>query len=67
MGIYELFEMSPELRELTFRRAPTMELHEAARMTGGMLTLQQDGLRKILGGITTIDEILRVTHAKNEE
>jgi type IV pilus assembly protein PilB len=65
MGIYELMEMSPPLRELTFHQASTMKLREEAILSGGMTTLQQDGVRKILSGLTTIEEILRVTHAKD--
>lgn len=65
MGIYELLEMSPALRELTFHQASTMKLREEACLSGGMSTLQQDGARKILAGYTTVKEILRVTHAKD--
>ncbi len=64
LGIYELMEMSPPLRELTFNRASTMKLREEAQVSGGMTTLQQDGVKKILSGLCSIPEILRVTHAK---
>ncbi len=63
-GIYELLEMSSDLRDLTFERRPTMELRAKA-IGEGMLTLQQDSVRKLLSGLTTIEEILRVTHAAN--
>ena len=59
LGIFELMEMNEELRNLTFSKAPTNEIREKAR-SYGMLTLMEDGLRKIIQGITTIDEILRV-------
>jgi type IV pilus assembly protein PilB len=59
LGIFELMEMNPDLRNLTFRKAPTGEIREKAR-SYGMLTLMEDGLRKVIQGITTIDEILRV-------
>jgi type IV pilus assembly protein PilB len=59
-GIYEAFEMSPELREATFRREPTYRLRELARTTGGMTTLREDAVRKVLTGQTSIDELLRV-------
>ena len=58
-GIFELMEMSPELRDLTFRRAPTQAVREQARLSGGMLTLLEDGVRKALSGITSLDEVLR--------
>lgn len=65
MGIYEMLEMSPAMRELTFHQASTMKLRDEAKLSGGMSTLQEDGVRKILAGYTTIPEILRVTHAKD--
>lgn len=64
MGIYELMEMSPPLRELTFRKASTMKLREEAQISGNMAPLQQDGLRKVLAGHSSISEVLRVTHSK---
>jgi type IV pilus assembly protein PilB len=60
-GAYELMEMTPDLREMSFQRKPTMELRAKAR-SEGMTALKEDGVRKILAGITTIQEILRITH-----
>ena len=60
-GVYELMEMSPDLREMAFQRKPTMEMRAKAR-NEGMVTLQEDGVRKILAGMTTVQEILRITH-----
>jgi type IV pilus assembly protein PilB len=60
-GCYELMQMSPDLREMTFQRKPTNHLRAKAR-TEGMVTLQEDGIRKILMGWTSIPEILRITH-----
>jgi type IV pilus assembly protein PilB len=59
-GIYEAFEMSSELREATFRKEPTFRLRELARTTGGMTSLRDDAVRKVLAGQTSIEEILRV-------
>jgi type IV pilus assembly protein PilB len=59
-GIYELFEMSSELREATFRKEPTYRLRELARTTGGMTSLRDDAIRKILTGQTSIEETMRV-------
>jgi len=59
LGIFELMEMNTELRELTFRKAPTTEIRASAR-TQGMLTLMEDGLRKVMQGHSTIDEVIRV-------
>jgi type IV pilus assembly protein PilB len=60
-GCYELMQMSPDLREMSFQRKPTNHLRAKAR-TEGMVTLQEDGVRKILMGWTSIPEILRITH-----
>ena len=61
-GIFELMEMSPDLREMAFRKRPTMEIRAKARAEG-MLTLQEDGVRKVLAGLTSIEDLLRVTHS----
>ncbi|MEM7166172.1 MAG: ATPase, T2SS/T4P/T4SS family [Planctomycetota bacterium] len=61
-GIYELLEMSSDLRDMTFEKKPTLELRAKAR-SEGMSTLQEDAVRKLIKGLTSIDEILRVTHA----
>jgi general secretion pathway protein E/type IV pilus assembly protein PilB len=54
-------QMSPDLREMSFAKKPTIALRAKAR-SEGMVTLQEDGIRKILAGWTTIPEILRITH-----
>ncbi len=59
LAIFELMEMSEELREMIFRKRPAGEIREKARSLG-MLTLVEDGLRKVMQGTTTIEEILRV-------
>jgi len=61
-GVYELLEMSNDLRDMTFNKQPTKDLRVKA-VGEGMTTLQKDGIRKFLAGKTTIEEILRVTHA----
>jgi len=60
-GIFELLEMNNELRELAFNRAPTNQIRRAARASG-MRSLIEDGKLKILRGITTPEEVLRITH-----
>jgi type IV pilus assembly protein PilB len=59
MGIYELMQINEEIAEMIVRRAPLSELKEAAR-AGGMHTLQEDGFRKCVDGMTTIEEVMRV-------
>jgi type IV pilus assembly protein PilB len=61
VGIFELFEMESRIRELCFKGAGQLKLREQARLSGGLVSLQEDGLRKILAGITTIDEVLAAT------
>ncbi len=60
-GIFELMEMDSQLRDMVFRKAPTHELREYARTSGGMTTLMEDGIRKVLSGETSFGEVLRVT------
>ena len=59
-GIYELLKITDPLRELINQRAPTVVLKQKA-VELGMVTLRQDGLRSILAGDTTIEEVLKYT------
>jgi type IV pilus assembly protein PilB len=59
IGIYELMTVNTEISELMVRRAPVTEITAAAR-ANGMKTLKDDGLRKVLAGITTPEEVSRV-------
>ncbi len=61
-GVFEMLEMNAELRELAFNRAPASQLRQAA-IASGMKTLRQDGKLKVLKGITTPEEVLRVAQA----
>ena len=60
LGIFELMEISTALAELAIRRAPLSEIRREAR-AGGMRTLLQDGRRKILNGVTTPTDLVRIT------
>ena len=51
--------MTSKIRELTFQGASTQEIRKEA-LKGGMDTLYDDGIRKVLEGITTIEEVFRV-------
>ena len=61
-AIYEVMVMNNRLRDLAFNSAPTDEVRKQA-ILDGMHTLMMDGVRKLVEGITTPDEILAV--AKN--
>ncbi len=60
LAIFELMLIDDDLRELITRNATSREIKEKAAASG-MTTLRQDGLRKVKEGITTIDEVYRVT------
>ncbi|WP_373991971.1 GspE/PulE family protein [Duganella sp. BuS-21] len=59
IAIIELLKMTPELDELIARRASTRELKTAAA-TSGFHSLIDDGLRRVLEGVTTLEEVGRV-------
>ena len=58
-GIFEMMQMNHELRELVFKRAPTNRVREAA-LASGMRSLADDGKIKILDGITTPEEVVKI-------
>ncbi len=60
IGIYEILEINAELRELINKRSTMKELLKAADAIG-MLKLMEDGFIKAKNGITTIEEIIRVS------
>ncbi|MBI4465019.1 MAG: type II secretion system ATPase GspE [Acidobacteria bacterium] len=60
IGIFELMELGEELRKLVLANADATVLARAARVHG-MRTLQEDGWEKMLAGVTSPQEVLRVT------
>jgi type IV pilus assembly protein PilB len=60
VGLYEVMDVTEELRELILVGASALELRRKA-IEGGMITLRQSGLRKVKDGVTTIDEVVRET------
>jgi general secretion pathway protein E/type IV pilus assembly protein PilB len=59
-GIFELSVTTEAVRQLAHDRSSSWEIRQAARKDG-MRTLREDAWRKVLSGITTVDEVLRVT------
>jgi len=59
VGIYELLRITPDVRGAILRQVTAVELGEIARR-GGMVTMAEDGLAKVLEGRTTFEEVLRV-------
>ncbi|NCA81544.1 MAG: type II secretion system protein GspE [Opitutae bacterium] len=64
LGIYEIFQIDDQVRNLIFEQVSSSELRIKARELG-MRTLREDGLRKVVAGITTLEEVLRVTMGDN--
>ena len=60
VGLYEVMEVTEELRELVLVGASALELRRKA-IDEGMITLRRSGLRKVIGGLTTIEEVVRET------
>ncbi len=65
LGVFELMTMNDRLRSLVISSAGVDALREAAQQDG-MRTLRQDGVQKVLEGITTIEELLRVVFVTDE-
>ncbi len=59
--IMEFLVMNDELRRAVMRHAGMGEIEQIARETAGMRTMYEDGIAKALAGLTTIEEVLRVT------
>ena len=62
-GLFELLRMTDELRRLILRSASEEEL-EAANRKGGQATLREEGLAQVIAGVTTLDEVLRITQER---
>ncbi|HEX3864927.1 MAG TPA: type II secretion system ATPase GspE [Stellaceae bacterium] len=60
VAVIELLVLSDAIRQLILRRATLQEIHRAA-VADGMLSMYEDGLRKAVRGITSLEEVLRVT------
>ncbi len=61
-GIYEMMLISEEVQNLIYKRETAGTIKRAA-LEAGLQTLRMDGARKVLAGITTVTEVLRVTQA----
>jgi type IV pilus assembly protein PilB len=63
IGVFELMTVDTEIRDMILQKAPTHVLRQAA-LDAGMISLKQDAMQKILEGLTTIEESLRVIYAE---
>jgi general secretion pathway protein E len=60
IGIYEVVEITEEISSLIHKRAGELDLEREARLHSP--SIHTDGVQKILNGVTTVEEVLRVTH-----
>ena len=60
MGVFELMTITDEIREAILHKPTSRQLYELAH-EGGLRTLREDGIQKTLQGITTLEEVARVT------
>jgi len=59
LGVFEIMELTEEIRALFLGLAPSDEIRKAA-LASGMNTLRQDAMAKVSGGLTSLDEVVRV-------
>ena len=60
MGIFEIFQIDDDVRHMINEKASTTDLRKRAREMG-MRTLREDGIRKVLSGLTSAEEVIGVT------
>jgi len=60
IGIFEIFVLDDEVRHLINKRSSTLNLRQRAREFG-MRTLREDGIRKVLNGLTSAEEVISIT------
>ena len=60
MGIFEIFPVNEELQRMIYEHASSARLRDRARSLG-MRTMREDGARKAIAGLTTIDEVVSIT------
>jgi len=64
MAIHEFLVITPPVRKLVQQKASADVLAKAGR-EAGMLTLKQDGIRKVLKGLTDLKEVMSITLEEN--
>ncbi len=65
-GIYELLMLTDSVRSLILQRIDSLSIRQAAQRDG-MKSLRIDGARKVLEGVTSVEEVLMVTHDDGKE
>ncbi len=59
IGIFEILPIDEKIEDLTVKKVSTSDIKEQA-IDDGMITMKQDGILKVLDGITTLEEVIRV-------
>jgi type IV pilus assembly protein PilB len=62
IGIFELFFVNERTKQLISAKGSTQSIRETARETAGLISLWEDGLKKVWEGITTLEEVNRVAY-----
>ena len=65
VGIFEIFTMNEEIQQMVYEDVSLVALRNKSRQMG-MRSMREDGVRKVLAGVTTIPEILNVTVADKD-
>jgi general secretion pathway protein E len=65
-GIFEILIVDEEIKKLVLKTSDANQINELA-LKQGMINLQKDGIDKVLNGITTTEEVLRVTRSLNRK
>ena len=60
IGIYEILTMTPAINTMVMRHATAADIQKQAQ-TEGFITMRQDGFMKVLAGITSLEEVMRLT------
>ena len=60
VGLYEVLSINENIKEMILNKKPSSEI-QAEAVKSGMVTMLQDGILKVADGITTVEEIWRVT------
>ena len=64
LGVFEVLEVTKDMRKLIAKNADSDEINSLA-VSEGMNSMLDDGLQKVLKGMTTIEEVLRVTKVES--
>jgi type II secretory ATPase GspE/PulE/Tfp pilus assembly ATPase PilB-like protein len=64
-GVFEVLRMSDQIKRMVLDKASTLEIREQA-LQEGMQPMQQTGLRKVMDGTTTPEEVMRVIYVEEE-